>query len=95
MSAEAFLADEIRQAATLHYLAVIGEAIAQLSPELRAKYPHIPWQQIISVRHRIVHAYFDLDWRILWVAASEDVPEPGRQAAESLGTEFPDLRSAS
>ncbi len=31
-------------------------------------------QQFIAVRHRIVHAYFDLDWQILWDVATDDIP---------------------
>jgi len=30
--------------------------------------------QTIAVRHRIVHAYFDLDLQILWDAATDDIP---------------------
>src|SRR5438128_9837765 len=54
---------------------MIGEAISRLSVELRERHPDVPWRQIIAVRHRIVHAYFDLDWQILWDAATEDIPE--------------------
>jgi uncharacterized protein with HEPN domain len=69
-----FLRDEVMPPAVLHHLTVIGEAISRLSVELRARYPDVPWRQIIAVRHRIVHAYFDLDWQILWDAAVEDIP---------------------
>ena len=58
----------------LHHLTVIGEAISRLSVELRGRYPDVPWRQIIGVRHRIVHAYSDLDWQILWDAAIDDIP---------------------
>lgn len=61
---ERFLADEILPAAVLHHLTVIGEAINRLSPDLRARHPEVPWSLIVAVRHRIVHAYFDLDWNI-------------------------------
>jgi uncharacterized protein with HEPN domain len=60
-----FLAVEILPAAVLHHLTVIGEAINRLSPELRARHPEVPWQQILAVRRRIVHAYFDVDLQIL------------------------------
>ncbi|HYL75579.1 MAG TPA: HepT-like ribonuclease domain-containing protein [Bryobacteraceae bacterium] len=53
-----------------------GEAISRLSVELRDRHPEVPWRQIIAARHRIVHAYFDLDWQILWDVATGDVP-PG------------------
>ena len=39
---------------------MIGEAINRLSVELRERHPEVPWRQIIAVRRRIVHAYFDL-----------------------------------
>src|SRR6266699_5449543 len=69
-----FLKDEVLPAAVLHHLTVIGEAITRLSVELRERHPEVPWRQIIAVRHRIVHAYFDLDWQILWDAAIRSSP---------------------
>jgi uncharacterized protein with HEPN domain len=77
---ESFLKSEVLSAAILHHLTVIGEAISRLSEDLRDHHPEVPWRQIISVRNRIVHAYFDLDWQILWNAATDDVPELRRQA---------------
>ena len=66
---EAFLSDEVLPAAVLHHLTVIGEGISRLSGELRERHPEVPWRKIIAVRNRIVHAYFDLDWQILWNTA--------------------------
>jgi uncharacterized protein with HEPN domain len=77
-----------------HHLTVIGEAINRLSPELRGRHPGVPWQQIVvAVRHRIVHANFDLDWQILWNAATDDIPQPREQVCRILESEFPDPRS--
>src|SRR6266853_1607 len=92
-SEDSFLKDEVLPAAVLHHLAVIGEAISRLSAELRERHPEVPWRQIIAVRHRIVHAYFDLDWQILWDAAIGDVPELRRQVLGILTTEFPEADS--
>ena len=87
---DSFLKDDILPAAVLHHLTVIGEAISRLSVELRERHPEVPWRQIIAVRHRIVHAYFDLDWQILWDAATDDIPKLHRQALDILATEFPE-----
>lgn len=89
-SEQFFLKDPVLPAAVLHHLTVIGEAISRLSVELRERYPDIPWRQMIAVRHRIVHAYFDLDWQILWDAAMEDVPQLRQQVLQILKREFPD-----
>jgi len=59
---ELFIADKVLPAAVLHHLTVIGEAINRLSRELRGRHHGVPWQQIVGVRHRIAHAYFDLGW---------------------------------
>ena len=92
-SEDTFLRDEVLPAAVLHHLTVIGEAISRLSVELRERHPEVPWRQIIAVRHRIVHAYFDLDWQILWDAAISDVPELQRQVLEIIAIEFPESNS--
>jgi uncharacterized protein with HEPN domain len=87
-SEEAFLADEVLPAAVLHHLTVIGEAISRLSPELKERHTEVPWHQIVAVRHRIVHAYFDLDWQILWNAAADDIPQLRKQIGAILEGEF-------
>ena len=89
-SEELFLNDEVMPAAVLHHLTVMGEAINRLSPELRERHPEVPWHQIVAVRHRIVHAYFDLDWQILWNAAMDDIPHLREQVTGILEIEFPE-----
>ena len=92
-SEDSFLKDEVLPAAVLHHLTVIGEAISRLSVELKDRYPDVPWLQIVAVRHRIVHAYFDLDWQILWDAATGDIPELRKEILDILTTEFSESES--
>jgi uncharacterized protein with HEPN domain len=40
-----------------------------------------------------VHAYFDLDWQILWNAAMEDIPQLREQVSQIFESEFPESRS--
>jgi hypothetical protein len=89
-SEDSFLRDEVLPAAVLHHLTVIGEAISRLSLELRERHPEVPWRQIIAVRIRIAHAYFDLDWQILWDAATDDIPKLRQRVLDILTTEFSD-----
>ena len=89
-SEDLFLKDEVLPAALLHPLTVIGEAISRLSVELREHHREVPWRQIIAVRNRIVHAYFDIDLQILWDAATGDIPELRQRVFEILTTEFSD-----
>ncbi len=53
---------------------IIGEAAARVSPETRQRLPEIPWAQVVGMRNRLVHAYFDLDLDQVWNAVTEDPP---------------------
>jgi hypothetical protein len=41
----------------------------------------------------IVHAYFELDWQILWDAATGDIPKLRRQVLDVLRAEFSESES--
>ncbi len=53
---------------------IIGEAAYQMSPEARQEIPGIPWDKVIGMRHRLVHAYFDINLDILWKTVKEGLP---------------------
>ena len=53
---------------------IIGEAAYQVSFETRDALPEIPWEDIIGMRHRLVHAYFDINLNVLWRTVQEDLP---------------------
>ncbi len=53
---------------------IIGEASYQLTVEARERLPTIPWDDIIGMRHRLVHAYFDINLDILWRTVCDDLP---------------------
>lgn len=69
-----FLADELIQSAVLQKLSLIGEAAARLSELTRAQVTDIPWKEIIGFRNIAVHAYFSVDWCIVFVTATDDLP---------------------
>lgn len=53
---------------------IIGEAANQVSELTRELTPAIPWADIISMRNRLVHAYFDINREILWKTVLYDLP---------------------
>lgn len=53
---------------------IIGEAGYQVSDSTRQQLTDIPWDDIIGMRHRLVHAYFDIDLDILWRTVEHDLP---------------------
>jgi len=79
-----FDADEQYQVFVLHQLTVIGEATAALSRRLKARHPEVDWRSPQDLRNRLVHAYFDVDWDIVWRTGCNDVPPYAAQIATIL-----------
>ena len=53
---------------------IIGEAAARLSKPCRDENPDVPWKDIVGFRNIAIHAYFSVDWKVVWVAATKDAP---------------------
>ena len=83
-----FMKDELRQAGVLQKLTVIGEAAAHLSKEFRSLHPKIEWAVIVGFRNIAVHEYFGVSWRIVWVTATDDVPDLHTRVSRILSEEY-------
>ena len=66
--------DEILAFALVHALQIVGEAASKISVETRDKHSQIPWAIIIGMRHRLVHAYFDINLDPVWTTGTEAAP---------------------
>lgn len=86
-SGENFVGNDLVRSAILHKLTIIGEAAARISAELKARHPEIPWSDIVGLRNIAVHAYFSVDWEIVWATATEEVPQLERQIEAILVAE--------
>lgn len=62
------------QHSTVRCIEIIGEAASRLSPELRDSTPDIPWQDMVGMRNRLIHAYFDIDLDLVWQTATVELP---------------------
>jgi len=83
-----FRESDLIGSAVVRKLAVIGEAAARVSADLRSRHSEIPWSEIIAFRNVLVHAYFGMDWGVVWLAASKQVPVLRCQVASVLQAEF-------
>ena len=64
---------------------IVGEAASRVTRGTRAALPLVPWGQIVAMRNRLIHAYFDIDRDVLWKTASEEVPGLLPALREALG----------
>jgi uncharacterized protein with HEPN domain len=53
---------------------IVGEAASRIGEEFRKRHPQLPWQAIVAMRNRLVHAYFDVDRDIVWNTVAIDLP---------------------
>lgn len=54
---------------------IVGEAATQVTESTRQGLPEIPWERIVGMRNRLVHAYFDINLDIVWETVQGDLPE--------------------
>jgi uncharacterized protein with HEPN domain len=67
-------ADRMLALSLIKLIEIIGEAASGLTLEFRQQHASIPWQDIVSMRNRLVHAYFDIDLDRVWDTMIEDLP---------------------
>lgn len=67
--------DELLQSAVLHWIEIIGEAARGLTDQVRDAHPEVPWREIIAMRNRVTHSYFDIDRDVVWNTVTRDLPE--------------------
>ena len=53
---------------------IIGEAASRISKDRQNELQNVPWLQLISMRNRLTHAYFDINLDIVWSTVTEDLP---------------------
>lgn len=65
-----FAADPLRLRAVVRCLEVISEASRRLPPELKARHPHVPWQDIAGAGNVYRHDYDQVMTRRIWETAN-------------------------
>ena len=74
MTFSEFAQSDLHQQATFYAIGIVGEAASHVGQEIRAANPDIPWRQIVGMRNRIFHAYFDIDIRAMWRTVQQSLP---------------------
>ncbi len=81
--------DDALADALVHLIAVIGEAANKVSPMTCSQpaFSGIPWPDVVGMRNRLVHAYFDINLEILWATVQDSLPALIRELASALESE--------
>ena len=70
---EQFLHHDLVQVWVLHHLLIIGEAARGISEKLRAEHPKTRGRRS-SDRNAVVHEYFGLNLKQVWMVLVRDLP---------------------
>ncbi len=74
ISYDEFVRDRRTQLSVLKSVEIVGEAAAHVSDEAKRAHPAIPWREIVGIRNRLVHVYFDIDLLLVWNTVRNDLP---------------------
>jgi len=67
--------DRILTLAIIKSIEIIGEAASKVTADFKLINTNIPWDDIINMRHRLIHAYFDVNLDIVWQTVQTDLPD--------------------
>jgi uncharacterized protein with HEPN domain len=67
--------DRLHMLAIIKSIEIIGEAASKVTETFKTENSNIPWNDIINMRNRLIHAYFDVNLDIVWQTVKTDLPD--------------------
>ena len=67
--------DRLHMLAIIKSIEIIGEAASKVTETFKTENSNIPWNDIINMRNRLIHAYFDVNLDIIWQTIKTDLPD--------------------
>ena len=74
-----FMIDRKTQDAVLRNIEIIGEAVKNISNNVKEKYPEVEWHEIAKTRDKLIHSYFGVDFDVVWDIITLDIPKLHKQ----------------
>ena len=60
--------------AIIKSIEIIGEAASKVSENCQVENVEIPWKDIIGMRNKMIHGYFEVNHDIVWETVQTDIP---------------------
>lgn len=83
-SPQDLIQDKLLFFAVVKNIEIIGEAAYKLSREFTEAHPQTPWQDIIAMRHVLVHGYYQVSSIDLFDVYTSNLPELLTQVEQYL-----------
>ncbi|MEW6146183.1 MAG: DUF86 domain-containing protein [Thermodesulfobacteriota bacterium] len=72
---EDFNIDEKTSSAVIRKLEIIGEAAKRVPDDIKLKYRNVPWKDMAGMRDNLTHAYFGIDYDLVWQTITNNIPQ--------------------
>lgn len=76
--------------AVVRALEIVGEAASKLTAEFKREHSEIAWGDIVGMRNRLIHAYFEIDYDVVWKTVTLDLPSLLSQLVSILSADSGD-----
>ena len=64
----------VEQDAIIRNLEIIGEAVVNISDDMKLNYPEVSWKEIRGMRNFVTHQYFGVELSEIWNTIINDIP---------------------
>jgi uncharacterized protein with HEPN domain len=83
-SEQDFIKNRMLILSVIKEIEIIGEAASRISEVTKLKYPDILWQDIIGMRNRLIHGYFDVNVKLVWNTVKNNLPVLNKSLKEII-----------
>jgi len=78
--------DQLLTLALVKLIEIFGEAASKITSDAKSQTQEIPWADIVAMRNRLIHGYFDVNLDIIWRTVNEEMPPIARQIENLLSS---------
>ena len=87
LSFDDFVKNELIQDGVARNLEIIGEAVKNISDDIKRRHSKVEWKKIAGLRDILIHAYFGIDVDIVWDVVKNKIPKLKENIVEILSQE--------
>lgn len=84
MTFDEFQQDDKTASAVIRKFEIIGEASRNIPEEVKGKHPEVPWKEMSGMRDRLIHAYFGVDYALVWFTIKNRLPTAKKMILDIL-----------
>lgn len=82
-----FLQSPTLRRAFVRSLEIIGEATKHIPEPIRQEHSAVEWRSIVGMRDRLIHAYFGVDYELVWDVIINKIPQLQQEIALMIDNE--------